>query len=145
MMTNDGLPNSEGDVVIASSPDYEDSVIQTARDLEDFTRLHVFIDAFHKELADGKFKIGLKFRDVEGADPKINVYKSTDSEGSDSYLKDERNAFAQLSGKNAQALGEVTNRNPMFLPQDFWTGNNAGSKKCLLFEASGEGRGYLVA
>jgi hypothetical protein len=112
--------------------------------LEDFARLHLSIDAFREELANGKFKIGLKFRDVEGADPKIKIYKSPDPEGSDSYLKDDQNAFAQLSGENAEALGEVTDGNAMFLPQDFWTGNNAGSKKCLLFEASGEGRGKLV-
>jgi hypothetical protein len=141
---NDGLPNSEGDVVDAPSPDYEDGVIQTARDLEDFVRLHLFIDAFREELTDGTFKIGLKFKDVGGTHPKIKVYKSTDSEGSDSYLEDDQNAFAQLAGKNAEALGEVTDGNPMYLPQDFWTGNHAGSKKCLLFEAGEEGKGELV-
>jgi hypothetical protein len=141
---NDGLPGAEGDVIDAPSPDYKDGIIQTARDLEDFTRLHLFIDAFHEELADGKLKIGLKFKDVEGADPKINVYKSTDSEGSDSYLKNDKDASAQLAAKNAAALGEATERSTMFLPQDFWIGSNASSKKCLLFEAAGEGKGKLV-
>jgi hypothetical protein len=112
--------------------------------LEDFVRLHLFIDAFQKELSGGTLKIGLKFKGVEGTPPKMKVYKSTDSEGSDSYLMDDQAAFAQLSGKNAQELGEVTDRNAMFLPQDFWTGNNAGSKKCLLFEAGAEGKGKLV-
>jgi hypothetical protein len=59
-------------------------------------------------------------------------------------LKDDQDAFDQVSGKNAQTLGEVTGRNPMFLPQDFWTGGDPGSKKYLLFEAGGEGRGKLV-
>jgi hypothetical protein len=59
-------------------------------------------------------------------------------------LEDDQNAFAQLAGKNAEALGEVTDGNPMYLPQDFWAGNHAGSKKCLLFEAGEEGKGELV-
>jgi hypothetical protein len=44
-----------------------------------------------------------------------------------------------------EALGEVTDGNPILLPQDFWRGNNAqDSKKCLLFEAGAEGKGQLV-
>ena len=52
---NDGLPNSEGDVVGPSSPDHEDGVIQTARDLEDFTRLWLKFDAFQKEISEGTY------------------------------------------------------------------------------------------
>jgi hypothetical protein len=140
---NDGHPGSEGDVIDEPSSDYKNLGVQTARDFEDFVRLHLFFDAFQKELSGGTLKIGLKFKGVEGTLPKVKLYKSNDSEGSDSYLKDDQAAFAQLSGENAQELGEVIN-NPMFLPQDFWTGNDAGSKKCLLFEAGAEGKGKLV-
>jgi hypothetical protein len=136
---NDGIPGSEGDWFNAS-PDYEDGVIQTARDLEDFARLHLFIDAFQKELADGTLAIGLKFKDAEGTPPKMRVYKSSDSEGSDSYLKDESTASAQAFLDNARTLGEVTTRASRALPRDFWIGNNAGTKKCLLFEAGAEAR-----
>jgi hypothetical protein len=62
---NDGLPNSEGDVVDQLFPNHEHGVIRTERDLEDFARLHLFIDAFHKELADGKCKMGLSLRTWE--------------------------------------------------------------------------------
>jgi len=73
--------------------------------LEDFARLHLFIDAFHKELTDGTFRIGLKFKNAAGTTSKIKIYRSTDPEGSDSYLKDEPAAFAQVSGRDAEALG----------------------------------------
>jgi hypothetical protein len=142
---NDGLPNSEGDVVNPPFPDYEDGVIQTARDLEDFARLHLFFDAFQKELIEGTFRIGLKFKNVGGTTSRIKIYRSTDPEGSDSYLKDVQAAFSQVSGRDAEALGEVTDGAPMILPQDFWTSSNApNSKKCLLFEAGTEGKGQLV-
>ena len=118
--------------------------VQTARDLEDFVRLHLFIDAFQKELSAGTLKIGLKFKGVEGTPPKMKVYKSNDSEGSDSYLKDDWTAFAQLSGKNAQELGEVTDQIPCSCLRTSGTGNDAGLKKCLLFEAGAEGKGKLV-
>jgi hypothetical protein len=41
--------------------------------------------------------------------PKSKIYSSTDPEGSDSYLKDEQAALAQVSGPDAEALGEVGN------------------------------------
>ena len=59
---NDGLPNSEGDVISPSFPDHEDGVIQTARDLEDFTRLWLKFDAFQKEISEGTYRIGLKWK-----------------------------------------------------------------------------------
>jgi pimeloyl-ACP methyl ester carboxylesterase len=96
-------------------------------------------------LTDGTFRIGLKFKSVRGTTPKIRIYRSTDPEGSDSYLKDEQAALSQVSGRLSEALGEVTDGNPMLLPLDFWTGNNArNSKKCLLFEAAAEGKGQLA-
>jgi hypothetical protein len=139
---DDGLPNSEGDVIDPPFPDYEDGVIQTARDLEDLVRLHFFFDAFQNELSEGTFKIGLKFKNIGGGYPRIKIYRSTDTEGSDSYLRDDQAAFAQVSGRDAVALGEVTDGAPMLLPQDFWSAGN--TKKCLLFEAGGEGKGQLV-
>jgi len=34
----------------------------------------------------------------------------------------EQAAFAQVSDRDAEALGEVTDGNAMILPQDFWRG-----------------------
>jgi pimeloyl-ACP methyl ester carboxylesterase len=102
----------------------------------------ILSDAFQKELSEGTFKIGLKFRNIGSGYPRIKVYGSTDTEGSVSYLKDNQAAFAQVSGRDAVTLGEVTDGTPLLLPQDFWSAGN--TKKCLLFEAAAEGKGELV-
>jgi len=141
---NDGLPNSEGEVVGVGDSDYEDGIIQTARDLEDFTRLWLHLDGYYDQLADGTFKVGLKWRDTDGT-PKIKVYKSTDAEGSDSYINDEQAAFNQVSGDDAETFGEVAGTAPLILPADFWSDySESDPMRCLLFEGSGEGKGQLV-
>ena len=140
---NDGLPNSEGDVVGPSSPDHEDGVIQTARDLEDFTRLWLKFDAFYKEISEGAYTIGLKWKEATGS-PSIKLYKSTDTNGSDSYLKDEADALKQISGKNIETLGTVAGETSLILSKDLWSSSNGQEKSCFLFEASQEGKGQLV-
>ena len=55
--------------------DYADGTMQTMRDLEDFARIHLRLDGLHEQVADGTFKIGLKFSDVSGGSSTINVYK----------------------------------------------------------------------
>ena len=139
---NDGSPASEGDVIGPIFTDYQDGFMLSARDLEDFARLHLFFGAFEKELTAGTFRIGLKFKTVEGT-PRIRVYKSTDTGGSDSYLKDDQAAFAQISDPDAATLGEVADGSPLLLPVNFWS-NSPGATKCLLFEAGGEGKGELI-
>ena len=139
---NDGSPASEGDVIGPIFTDYQDGFMLSARDLEDFARLHLFFGAFEKELTAGTFRIGLKFKTVEGT-PRIRVYKSTDTGGSDSYLKDDQAAFAQISDPDAATLGEVADGSPLLLPVNFWS-NSPGATKCLLFEAGGEGEGELI-
>ena len=142
---HDGIPNDERDVVPAVDKDYEDGFIQTARDLEDFARLYLDIGGLLDWIADGTFKIGLKFSDASGEGATINVYKSTDADGSTSYLADDEAALAQVSGADAEALGQVTSGDPLILPADFFTSSGEqNSTKCLLFEGSGEGKGQLV-
>ncbi len=141
---NDGTRDSEEEVINPSFPDYEDGLIQTARDLEDFARIHLVFDAFQKDLADGTVRIGLKFKNVGGTTPKIQIYRSADVGGTDSYVKDEQAALAQMGAREAATLGEVSDGPPMLLPQDFWAEENPNSTKCLLFEATGEGKGQLV-
>ncbi len=140
---NDGSPAAEGDVIGPIFTDYQDGFILSARDLEDFARLHLFFGAFEKELAAGTFRIGLKFKNVEDS-PRIRVYKSTDTGGSDSYVKDDGAAFAQISDPDAATLGEVADGFPLLLPVDFWKATSPGATKCLLFEAGGEGKGELI-
>jgi pimeloyl-ACP methyl ester carboxylesterase len=141
---NDGLPNSEGEVVDPSFPDHEDGVIQTARDLEDFTRLWLYFDAFQKEISEGTYSIVLKWKNTTGS-PSIKVYQSTDTTGSDSYLREDGAALRQISGNDAQTIGTVSGATSLILPKALWSGSSGQDPtRCLLFEASQEGKGQLV-
>lgn len=141
---NDGLPNSEGEFLGTGTEDYEDGAIQTARDLEDFFRLWLHVGAFHEQIAAGTFKIGLKWRNTTDT-PKIKVYRSNDPEGSDEYLKDEGTALAQISGDDAETLGEVAGSSTLILPAELWENySEQNPKVCLLFEGSGQGKGLLT-
>jgi hypothetical protein len=141
---HDGLLNSEGEFLGTGTEDHEDGVIQTARDLEDFFRLWLHVGAFHEQIAAGTFKIGLKWANTTDT-PKIKVYRSTDPDGSDEYLKDEEAAFAQISGDDAETLGEVAGSSAVILPVELWEDFSAQNPKvCLLFEGSGEGKGQLM-
>ena len=80
--------DGENDVVPAGQADHLDDIIQGRRDLEDFTRLWLRFEAFSSEIANGTFKVGLKWKDATGA-PAIKVYKSADAAGSTSYLTDD--------------------------------------------------------
>ena len=125
--------------------DHADGTVQTMRDLEDFARIHLRLDGLHEHLADGTFKIGLKFSQAGSGSSKINVYKSADPDGSNSYLTDQEAAMAQISGRYARALGEVTSENALILPTDFWVGSGEeNATKYLLFEGCSEGQGQLV-
>ena len=118
------MPNSEGDVVGPSSADHEDGVIQTARDLEDFTRLWLKFEAFQKEISEGTYSIGLKWKKTTGS-PSIKVYKSADTNGSDSYLKDEADALKQISGKDTETIGTVAGETSLILPKALWSSSSA--------------------
>ncbi|MEY3480791.1 MAG: hypothetical protein RIQ71_1566 [Verrucomicrobiota bacterium] len=140
----DGLPNSEGEFLGTGTEDHEDGVIQTARDLEDFFRIWLHVGALHEQIAAGTFKIGLKWANTTDT-PKIKVYRSTDPDGSDEYLKNEEAAFAQVSGDNAETLGEVAGSSALILPVELWADFSAQNPKvCLLFEGSREGKGQLM-
>ena len=141
---NDGLPNAEGEVVGSEVPDHEDETIQTARDLEDFSRLYVHVGGLYQEIASGTIRVGLMWRNTNGTTPKVRVYRSTDTSGSDSYLKSETAAFVQVSGEDAESLGEVAGSTPLILPAGlFKEYSDANPKRCLLFEGSSEGKGQL--
>lgn len=107
-------------------------------------RIWLHVGAFHEQIAAGTFKIGLKWVNTTDT-PKIKVYRSTDPDGSDEYLKDEEAAFAQIGGDNAETLGEVAGSSALILPVELWADFSAQNPKvCLLFEGSGEGKGQLM-
>lgn len=142
---DDGNSNSDGEQVGSNRKDYADGIIKNVRDLEDFTRLQIYIGGLQEAIASGNIKVGLKWKNATGP-VAIKVYTSADAGGSDEYLRDEESAVAQTQGDYGFNQGEVKNGGEEFIfPADVWTGlSDTNPKKCFIFEGSGEGKGELV-
>jgi hypothetical protein len=146
---DDGAAGDPGDHVPVSTPDYADGVIRSIRDLEDFTRLHLNVGGLEKDLESGTVKLAFEMRTMSG-NPKINLYRAI-SDGTD-YLTKQSVAESSMLFPFRDTLGEVAPGVPLFMPQDFWVEDSMISNipntlplAMFLFEASGEGKGKLVA
>jgi len=144
---NDGSRATEGEVIGSSFQDHRDGYIMNKRDLEDFTRLHIYIGGLQDSIAAGQIKVGMKWKNAADS-PAVKVYLSADPKGSDSFLKNETAAGAQgldSSGVYSESYGHIKSATATVLDQELWQGfSSASSNKCLLFEGSGEGKGQLV-
>jgi hypothetical protein len=145
---DDGAPGDPGEHVPPTAPDYADGVIRSARDLEDFARLHVNLHGLEKGLESGSLKAAFEWREVSGS-PKVKLYRAA-SAGLD-YLTKVSAASSSTLFPFKDTLGEVVPGVPLFIPQDFWVQSSMISNvpKTLpvawfLFEGSGEGKGQLV-
>jgi len=150
---DDGDSGGGEEMVDSSRKDYTDGIIKTARDLEDFTRLFINIGGLHDAVADGTFSVGLEWRNTNGTNPAIKVYRAAELDGGDQYLKTEVWALNQTLGTVATALGTVSNGGSFKFPASFWqedavSGAQALSadhpNRYLIFEGAGEGKGQLV-
>jgi probable HAF family extracellular repeat protein len=141
----------EGDRVPVVTPDYSIKKIISKRNLEDFARLWIFIGGLQEGIASGKIHVGLRWKTVApGTAPAINIYPSADEEGSDSYLKNETAAQAQISGAFNDAVGDINNVQTIgpgtlfIFKSDYWNGLSAeNTTKAFLFEGVSEGKGEL--
>src|SRR5205814_1761934 len=88
----------EAETVPAQRPDYSIHEIRSKRNLEDFSRFWIYFGGLQDQIRSGEIRIGLRWKSVTaGTAPAINIYPSADEEGSDSYLKDDTAAQAQLT------------------------------------------------
>jgi len=107
---NDDDDGDQGDVVPVSSPNCGDQFMAGGRrDLEDFARLHLFIGGLHEAIVSGKIKVGLKWKNTNGTNPSINIFKAVESDGGTKYLTDDATAAAQ----------SPVNANTQTVPQNF--------------------------
>jgi uncharacterized membrane protein len=142
---------AEGDTVPAPRPDFGLHKIASKRNLEDFARVWINLRGLEDLVASGDLEVALKWKSVSpGTTPAINIYPSADDTGSDSYLKDEMAAQAQITGIFNEAVVDkfgahsVDATRTYVFKQDYWTGlSRDNSKKCLLFEGAAEGKGKL--
>jgi pimeloyl-ACP methyl ester carboxylesterase len=146
---NEDDDSGEKDNPGSSTQDYADFIIQGKRDLEDFSRLHLYLGGLHEAVVSGNIKVGLKWKNATG-DPSIRIYKAVETDGGSKYLTDDGVAGQQASGSYKNCIvGEGTKQRigstGFILPASFWTGLTAENPtKHLLFEGCSEGKGQLV-
>ncbi len=150
-VNNDGDVEEDDELPGApKAPDFQDDVILTQRDLEDFSRIRLLVGMYHDELKSGAVTATLKFRDgtVEG-NPAINLWPQMNPTGSRAYLAYPLIAKHQLT---AQMVGTVSKEAGLKLPIGIWDGSIEGFSEAskvnvfrnFLFEGAGEGKGELV-
>ncbi len=138
---NDGTGN--GTEALGGAEDSSDNEIRSKRDLEDFARLWLRVGGLHKEIADGKVRIGLKWRD--SSDPSIQVYRAAESNGRTRYLERNGPATSQISGDYKIAKATVTGTGPAMFPTDVFANlSDQRPNTYFLFEGVSEGKGQLV-
>lgn len=145
---DDGAPGDPGEHVPPTAPDYADGTIGSARDLEDFARIHLNLVGFETALESGLVKAAFEWRNSPGS-PRVKLYRA--SSGGTEYLTQQSAASASMLFPFRDTLGEVAPGVPLFVPQDFWVSKSltANIPKTLpiawfLFEGTGEGKGELV-
>jgi hypothetical protein len=127
--------------IFDGNKDCDDSRIKCARDLEDFSRLHMDVSSFIQQLKSGEISAGLSFTEVTGA-PAIKVFRAQESDGGMRFLLKHTISEAQIAEtKYNTSLGTVTESNHFRFPQDFWS--DGTGKAHFIFEAVGEGKGNL--
>lgn len=137
----------------SSKKDSTNNRIESLRDLEDFTRLHLYIGGLQDAVAEGTFSVGLEWRNTNGTNPSIKVYQAAEADGGDDYLRTSLGGFNQSMGTVAAALGTVSSGGSFKLPASFWeAGTVPGTpalsaenpNRYLIFEGVSEGKGQLV-
>ena len=145
----------DGEEQFSGPADSNDNEIKSYRDLEDFTRLHLYIGGLQDAVADGTFQVGLEWRNTNGTNPAINVYRAGEPNGGDRYLRNTNNEYyaaLQTATPFNASLGTVDGNGGFKFPSDFWQSTGSGIPKFgedhptryIIFEGVTEGKGQLV-
>ncbi len=149
---NDDWDVSGRDVNPANAPrahDYSDSIIGTARDLEDLARL--WIVGLPALPSSGGYSVTLGWRNVTG-DPAIRLFRAYETNGGIGYLTNFTIGAAQALHSwdpfNEPGYGDavdmiaISQSLPLTFPADFF--GVQGTNSHFLFEGAGIGSGELV-
>jgi hypothetical protein len=149
---NDDQDTDSGDVVPATLPDCASDRIQTVRDLEDFARLAVSIQGLTNEITQGKFLIGLKWKNTTG-NPQIKIFEAVEANGGISYLTSASVAQQQVTLPYNAAIQNrsfpyqttITKDGAFLFSTFFWENLPAEAPTIhLLFEGCSTGKEQLV-
>ncbi|MFA5262618.1 MAG: alpha/beta hydrolase [Opitutaceae bacterium] len=167
--TVDGSDTEEDDLAVSDDGklDWQENVIPSKRDLEDFARLSLSVqglgDAFKpKEDGSADLYVGLKWTDTGNTHPSIKLYEHHESDGGTKYLTDPAMAYLQTiislnhpryavrdhrySAEDQEtSLHTVVSDSDIFvLPTWLFGGLQADNPtKHLLFEGCSVGKGQL--
>ena len=152
---DDNDQDGEGEESLSGAADSTDDEIRSLRDLEDFTRLHLYIGAFQDAIANGRIQIGLEWRQASAGSPSIKLYRAAEPDGGDKYLKRDNTEYyagLQQASPFKAALGTIGATPDFKFPSSFWQSTGSGipalgadsPKRCVLFEGATEGKGVLA-
>jgi hypothetical protein len=147
--TNDDDDSGNEDHPDSTTKDSADNIIQSWRDLEDFTRLHIFIGGLYEAVRNGQIKVGLEWKNTGGTTPSIKIYPHSEPDGGTEYVESILGALSQVPGLNSEsetAMGTIATTGQAFtFPPNFWDDLSTETpNKYLLFEGVTEGKGQLV-
>jgi pimeloyl-ACP methyl ester carboxylesterase len=136
---NDGTGIGE-EIEAPQSPDSANDVIQSLRDLEDYTRLWICgmpsIDSL------GGYQVTLSWTNVSSGNPAIKLFLSQEADGGTGYLTDTNIAQTYVGNVlTDSSFGTVSNNAPFAFPDLFF--DNMGTKH-FIFEGVNAGAGELV-
>jgi hypothetical protein len=146
--TGDGAESNSG------PGDSSDNEIKSFRDLEDFTRLHLYLGGLQDAVAGGTLQVGLEWRNTTG-NPSIKVYRAAEPTGGDEYLRNDNNEYfaaLQTATPFKTAMRTVDGAGGFKFPSSFWQSTGSGipafsqnnPTRHMLFEGVTEGKGQLV-
>ncbi len=141
---NNDDDSGETDHINSVYRDCNDDIINSIRDLEDFTRMRLFVGGLHDQLIKGEIELRLSFQDIGGS-PSIQIWKNAVSTGGLEYLENVTVAEGQISGN---PIGRVQSGNELVIPASFWAGGNLGNSRPhadFIFEGCVGGTGRLIA
>ena len=142
---DDSLINYE--IPSNASADLNNNVIDSLRDLEDFTRLHIDLGGMKDLIDNGTAQIGLCFTAITDAQPSIRIFRARDRHhGSDSYLFNQLVANAQVRGDSKYSSALLTVKNSTeWLPKSTLSDDLSDTGRLhLIFEGVAPGRGKLA-
>jgi hypothetical protein len=122
-----------------------DTAIVSVRDLEDFARLRLDLGELAAAVAEGKFRVGLKWKDNSGYAPAIKVWRNLSLGGGTDYLTSA--TIAQQHVTTLANPGLVQGSTAYIIPEQYWQDVGLSATQPyghLLFEGCLPGKRQLV-
>lgn len=135
------------------NPDYKNYEINYRRNLEDFSRIWMWLGGLQGAIAQGKVLVGLKWTDVSDSrhQPAINIYEAADVDGNSEYLSDQDAANSQIGGIYDVAISDKNNKKSVdtsgtfiFKPEVWSELSESAPIHHFLFEGASQGKGKLM-